>query len=252
MSFPNIVNLSDEEIYNDDSTAVLSVGQRVETPNGRTFRYALAGGTALVAGLLQQSSTQGGDTANDTLTIATSVSVNDTSVAITNGTTTWTLDELKDGALIIERVEETGSHYYRIGGNTAEAAGSAAMTITLTPGVKFNEALTAGTAVVQIAPSPWSKVIVFPVTPSGLPAGFAMVAVTAAQHGYLQTHGFGAVKMDSGGTGTPVLGEAAAPSDTSAGALGGQDVDVNHPQIGIFGTVISDDVDFVNAWIMID
>ncbi len=252
MSFPNIVHLDDEEIYNDDSAAVLSIGQKVELPNGRTFRYALAGGTALVAGLLQQSSTQGGDTANDTLTIATSVSVGDTSIAITNGTSTWTKDELKNGALIIERVENVGSHYYRIGGNTVEAAGSAAMTITLADGVKFNEALVAGTAVVQIAPSPWSKVIVFPTTPSGLPAGFAMVAVTAAQYGYLQTHGFGVAKLDSGGTGTPVLGEAAAPSDTAAGGLGGQDVDVNHPQLAIFGTVISDDVDFVNVWIMID
>lgn len=252
MSLPKVIHADEQAVYANDSTRKLSVGQRVETPNGRVFRYALAGGADLVASKLQSSSTALGHANNDTLAVATSCAVGDNTLAITNGATTWTLDELKGGLLVNERKEELGAHSWIIYGNTAEATGSSAMTLTLTPGVTFDTVLTAGTSVVAICPSIYSKVVVYPLTPAGIPAGVAMRVVTTTYYGYLQTHGIGSIILDSGGTGTPVLGEGCATSDAITGGFGNLDVDVNHAQLGIWANIDSDDGDHVAVYLMID
>ncbi len=197
MAFPNVVFLDDQKIYDNNLTAVLPVGQRVELPNGRTFRYCLNGAVATIASNLQSCSAQVGNANNDNLAVATSVAIGDTSIVITNGATTWTLNELKGGSLVNVRVEELGAHYWAIKTNTAEAAGSASMTIGLETGVSFDTALTAGTSIVNIAPSLYSKTIIAPTAVSGIPVGVAMVVVTAVQFGYFQTHGVGSCKIDS-------------------------------------------------------
>ena len=250
MSFPNIVHADDQQVYANDVARGLPVGQRVELPDGRTFRYALAGGTALVSADLIQCSIQLNSDNNDTLTITTTAAIGDSSLAITNGATTWTLDELKGGLLVNERAEELGAHGWRIHGNTAEAAGSAAMTITLTPGVTFDTALTAGTSLVSIAPSPWSKVIQFPGTISGIPVGVAMRVVTAAYYGYLQTHGMAAVLIDTAGS--PTVGDALVPADAAAGSVDRVSDDTNAPNVGFFASIRVDDADIGQAFLTID
>ena len=251
MSFPNIVHADDQQIYANDSARGLPVGQRVELPNGRTFRYALAGGTALIAGNLQAASAQVGGGNNDNAAITTNVAIGDTTVAITNGATTWTLDELKGGFIVNERSAELGAHYWQIYGNTAEAAGSAAMTLTLVPGVAFDTVLTAGTSVLTFGPSPWSKVIVNPSSISGIPAGVAMVVVTAANYGYLQTHGLGACKLDAQDTNT--VGLALVQGDNTAGSLVGQDANVNLAPIARVAQASSmTDEDFTAVFLLID
>ena len=227
MSFPNIVHLDDQQIYVNELARGMPVGQRVETPDGRVFRYALAGGTALISGNLQACSAQVGHANNDNLVVVNNVSVGDTSIAITNGATTWTKDELKGGSLVNQKVAELGAHFWRIHENTAEAAGSAEMTLTLSPGVTFDTLLTAGTSTVNIAPSPWSKVIINPASVSGIPVGVAMTIVTAAYYGLLQTGGLGSCKIDT--TNSPTVGERLVPASTSAGAMNSQTQDVNDP-----------------------
>ncbi len=227
MSFPNIVHLDDQQIYVNELARGMPVGQRVETADGRVFRYALAGGTALISGNLQACSAQVGHANNDNLVVVNNVSVGDTSIAITNGATTWTKDELKGGSLVNQKVAELGAHFWRIHENTAEAAGSAEMTLTLSPGVTFDTLLTAGTSTVNIAPSPWSKVIISPTAVSGIPVGVAMRAVTASRYCFLQTGGLGSCKIDT--TDTPTVGERLAPSNNTAGTLTSQTADVNFP-----------------------
>ncbi|KKL88829.1 hypothetical protein LCGC14_1920780 [marine sediment metagenome] len=225
--FPNIVHLDDQQIYANDVNRGLPVGQKCSLPDGRTFRYALADSTALLSGNIQACSAQVGHANNDNLAVVTNVAIGDNTIVITNGPTTWTLDELKGGSLVNMRVEELGAHFWTIYGNTVEAAGSASMTLTLVPGVNFDTVLTASTSIVNIAPSPWSKVIISPTAVSGIPVGVAMRAVTASRYCFLQTGGLGSCKIDT--TDTPTVGERLAPSNNTAGTLTSQTADVNFP-----------------------
>ena len=251
MSFPNIAHISEQAIYANDAAQRLPVGQKCVLPDGRIFRYALCGGTAFISGNLQACSAACGHANNDNLAVATSCAVGDTTLAITNGATTWTLDELKGGSLVNQRVEELGAHFWTIYGNTAEATGSSAMTLTLTPGVAFDTVLTAGTSIVNIAPSLWSKVIVSPTAVSGIPVGVAMNIVTATYYGYLQTGGLGSCKLDT--SDTPTVGERLAPSDNTAGCLTSQTADVNFPTTAWAVQVASvSSLDHTQVYLIID
>ncbi len=250
MSFPNIVHASEQIIYNNDEVKQLPIGQVVELPEGRTFRYALNGGVVGVAGDFQQSTAQVGHANNDTLTVSTGAVAGGTSIIITNGSSTWTEDELQNGLLIIERVENLGRHNFRIDKNTAEGTGGQVMTVTLTPGVEFDVAIEAGTDLVQITPSIWSKVIKNPNSATGLPAGTMQDIITVAYYCYLQTGGFGAAKIDKTDTGT--VSEALVPSDNTAGTLTVQTADVNYPAVAWLGTTNYDTLDHAHVYYLID
>ncbi len=251
MSFPVVTHMDDQDVYENQADPVLPIGQKVFLPDGRTFRYALAGGTALVAGKLQQSSIQTSHANNDNTVIATSVAVGDNSVGITNGATTWTLDELKGGFIVNERAAELGAHYWKIYGNTAEAVGGAAMTLTLVPGVTFDTVLTASTSVLTFGPNPWSKVIVSPSSETGIPVGVAMVVVTAAYYGYLQTGGLSGCSLDTSDTNT--VGCGLIQGDNTAGTVIGQDADANTKPIGLVVQSSSmTSLDMTAVYLMID
>lgn len=238
MSTPNTVYATDEMVYANEVRQNLPIGQKVELTDGRIFHYALAGGSDLVACNLHSSSAEGGSDNNDTLAIAPAVALGDNHIHITNGASTWTLNELKGGSLVVERAAETGSHYYRIWGNTAEATGGATMQIDLVPGVEFDEILTTS-AKVQIAPNPWSKVIIMGGTLSGIPVGVSMCLVTTTRYCYLQTHGIAAAAIDTAAT--PVLGERCT-SGAAAGSIDGVTA-ASYPLVGISVTVQTADAD---------
>lgn len=202
------VLVSPQDIFSSVSTQGTTLGARATTGDGRVFRYALAGGTSLVPGKLQQASAE--DTTNYQNLAAAATAIGDLSVTFTTSTTV-TANILAGGYL--NTTTSTGAGYtYQIAGNTA-AAGAAGLVVTLNDPILV--ATTTGTRF-DLTPNPFSSVVVNPTTASSAPVGAAVYAVTNAQYGWLQTQGTVGLLVDDQ---TVVVGTFVCASNQAAGAI---------------------------------
>jgi len=177
------------------------------TSDGRIFRYAQAGATALVAGDLVQSPAE---TADSQSLIVAAAAVGAMTVTTTD-TTTVTANEFADGYLIVTGEASTGTGFqYRI--KSHPAATAAAVTLTL-----YEPVVVAMTATTQIdlVHNPYNGVIQWPVTQTGAPVGVARRALAIDAYGWIQTGGPGAVLT----TGTVAVGANVSAATATAGAV---------------------------------
>ena len=169
------------------------LGTALILQDGRTFRYAENGGVALAAGRVAQSEVP---TANwDELAIPTAVTAGTRTFNVTNGATTILADDFADGYMNVEDDAGEG-HLYQIQANDAEAAGSAAFSLTLMAGegviVAFSTATTVGLT------KHWLKdVIIHPSPATATIAGVAPVLMPIDNFGWIQVHGPSSVLHDS-------------------------------------------------------
>jgi hypothetical protein len=192
-------------LYEESSSALHNLGEIVHSNDGRAFRYCKAGGTALAAGTLQQSSAQ--DTSDHNIAVAVT-SAGATSIT-TVGTVTVTANQYAGGFVTI--ADDAGEGYmYRIKGHAAATA--AVVTLNLDDEVQV--ALTADTTI-DIVKNPYDAVIINPTTISSAPVGVAVKALTAAYYGWLQVSGPCSVLADGGLT----VGTDVVASDNVAGAV---------------------------------
>lgn len=194
-----------QSLHAESDTAEHNLGELVHSNDGRVFRYAKAGGTALAPGKLQQSSAQ--DTGDHNLAIA-AASAGATSI-VTTGTVTVTANQYAFGFVGI--ADDAGEGYtYHISDHAAATA--AVVTLNL-----FDEivvALTTSTTI-DLIKNPYDGVIINPTTISSSPAGVATYATTAAYFGWLQVSGPCSVLADGGLT----VGTDVVASDNVAGAV---------------------------------
>src|SRR5258708_5013007 len=81
-------------LSSNDSVQLMTLGQKIESADGRIFRYALAGGVTLVSGnLLQSPAVVAG---NQTLT-PTAFAIGATSISVTMGATSVTANQYAMG-----------------------------------------------------------------------------------------------------------------------------------------------------------
>ena len=180
---------------------------RIE-PDGRKFRYALAGGT-LVAGKMCIMSVV--EANHFDISPAVAASVGDTTLSLTLGATAAAADLYKDGYLITH--DEAGEGYcYGIDTNAA-AASSGTCEITLKNGLQV--ALTTASEVMLVK-NPWCGITHSATEESGA-AGVAMTAVTSGDYCWVQTGGLGAIL----GSATTAVG-APLSLDGTAGAVAAQ------------------------------
>ncbi len=192
-------------LYEESATALHNLGEIVHSNDGRAFRYVKAGGTALVAGKLQQSSAQ--DTGDHNLAVAVTAAGSKTITTV--GTVTVTANQYAGGFVTI--ADDAGEgHIYKISSHAAATA--AVVTLNLEDEVQV--ALTADTTV-DILKNPYDGVIVNPTTISSSVAGVAIKAITASYYGWLQVTGPAAV-LDNGGL---AVGIPCVASDAVAGAV---------------------------------
>lgn len=196
-----------QKLFSESSTALHNLGELVFSNDGRAYRYCKAGATALVAGKLQQSSAE--DTTNfQNLTCAVS-SAGATSITTTS-TVTLTVDQLA-GALLTVTAATTGAGFlYKVKGHAAATA--AVVTFNLEDSVVV---ATTGTVTVDLAPNPYSAVIVNPASASSAPVGVAVYNITAAYYGWLQVGGVASILNDGGST----VGTNVSASNGTAGAV---------------------------------
>ena len=199
-----------QEIYKESDTQKTDLGALARTPDGRAFRYVKAGGTALVAGKLQQ----GPDITayHQNVAVAAAAAIGATQVTVTLGATAATAGQYANGYLIVN--DETGEgQTYQIKSNPAADA-SASLVVTLYDEDALVTALTTSSEVCLI-PNLYNGVIVNPTTPTNAPVGVAVYPITASYYGWVQVYGVVSCLNDSNTT----VGLAIAPSQSVAGSV---------------------------------
>lgn len=199
------VQVAAQTLHSSSADQYHMLGEVVFTNDGRAFRYAKAGGTALVAGNLQQSQAQDTDTQDMT---AVAAAVADTAIVSTT-TVTVTANEYAEGFILVTVTPGVGRQY-KIKGHIAYTA--AAPTFNLAEEVKV--ALTTTSRLDALA-NPYAATVVAPTTFTGPVVGAAVHSIVASEFGWLQVLGVANVLAD----GACVIGEPVIRSNGTAGAV---------------------------------
>ena len=202
-----IVNVAAQGIYSESSTALHNLGELIFTNDGRAFKYAKAGATALVPGKLQQASAE--DTSNFQNLTVTAPAAGDTSITTTS-TVTLTVNQLAGALLVISTASTNAGQVAKIKSHAAATA--AVVTFYLEDPIVYAPT---GTTKIDIVPNPFNGVVVNPTTATSAPVGIAVYKTTAAYFGWLQVQGAAPCLAD----GTVVVGTALDASNGTAGAV---------------------------------
>ena len=209
-------------IFAQSSTQKEELGALRILRDGRKFRYAKAGASALGAGKLSVGAAVGADVMNEVCTAVHAIGDVIFSETITSGT--YVENYFAGGYLQIN--DGTGEGYqYKILSSTAVTAGTA-ITLSLDEPLRV---ATAGTSATEfsIIHSPWRAVV--ETTTLGCPVGIAVGAITAAYYCWLQTGG-PAIALSGN---TDAVGKPLFQSTTTAGTLSGVDTASYYPQVAI-------------------
>jgi hypothetical protein len=214
-------------VFAQSSTMKEEVGTLRVLRDGRKFRYAKAGASALGAGKLAVAAAVAADVMNEACTAVHAIG--DTIFAETITSATYVENYFAGGYLQIN--DGTGEgHQYKINSSTAVTAGTAII-------LQLDEPIrvaTAGTSASEfsIVHSPWRATVESATL--GLPVGITPMAVTAAYYYWAQTGGPAlALSGNSDAVGKPLY-----QSTSTAGALSGADSASYYPEVAIaLGTV---------------
>lgn len=214
MSFPNILNISEEETFNTYTTEKVPVGSLARVEDGRLYRFSEVGATALVVNDMNQGTAPSANFQTEAVgTLAAGVTVL-TGVGSTTG----------DGAINLFRYgyvhtdDSTTLPIVRIKSNTLISNGATTGTITLF--VPTPTAIAAANTISYIK-NPWRDVIQGVVTtPTAVPTGVCRVAAAADAFCWLQTAGVSSVQYDTATTAIAAVGDP-VQMGVAAGAVGG-------------------------------
>lgn len=214
MTFPNTIQGAYAAAFDVDTVQLYSLGQRMETPGGRIYRYAEMGTDVGVAANLYESETP--DAQNEALQITTVITANtSTQVSFTLGTSNQAENEFKEGYVIVEETDDLGE-VHRVAGNLAALFGTTG-TLFLYPGDVFQVTVAADSGnVVTLIPNPYRNIVISPASaPTAFTCGVAPKIIAADGFGWIQTHGVASCLTD----GVVVIGEEIRASESIAGAV---------------------------------
>lgn len=206
MSIPQLtgpVTVAAQSVYSSSSTALHTIGEYIVTNDGRGYRYAKAGASALVVGKIQQAAAE--DTSNQQEVTITNAAVGDLTIVSTDSVT-LALNLLAGGFLLVSEGTLGVGEVYKLKGNTA--AVSAVVTFNLDEPVRV---ATTGTCKVDVKINPYQGVVVAPTSQTSAVVGAAQYAIAASEFGWLQTHGVCGILAQ----GTCVVGDGLVPANTT-------------------------------------
>lgn len=195
----------------DEAVASTSLGSRAVSNDGREYRYAKVGATALVVGYLQQSAAE--ITNHQALTPTAGSALASNVITATLGATAATANQYAGGYVVITVTPNIG-YLYRIG---SHAAVDSAGVITLTLDDVIRGAAITTTSRIDLYPNPYGGLVILPTTATSAPVGVAVTPITAAQYGWIQTRGPGVVVADANAA--AVVGTNLAASNATAGCI---------------------------------
>ena len=200
--------VQDQDVLSTSTTLKHDLGALGITTDGRKFRYCKAGGTALVAGKLQQSPVE--ITNHQDLTPTAARAIGDTTVTVTLGATAATLNQYSNGWLVA--TTSTGAGFqYKI---KSHPAADSLATLVVTLDDPFIVA-TATTTRFDLVLNPFNGVVVNPTTATSGPVGVAVYNIGASEFGWIQTNGPAVILSDAGST----VGTNVSASNATAGAV---------------------------------
>ena len=201
MSFPYVVGLAYGREKKFTSTKYHPLGTKGQTPDGRVFYYAQAGGANLVGNTLVQSKIVEG-TSQHAVALTPSTSVGDWSGSnIPTGSasigvvwvTAHASGEFTDGMMTVETTPGTGQ--YRIVADSDSGSSNTVTVIRLHPQDTIQDAALTTVSKLGFHHNPYASVIITPATTlTNVLLGVTPVAVTAANYFWLQTSGQAAIR----------------------------------------------------------
>lgn len=190
-----MANLSNQDLqlgqnmFESSSTQKHPLGSRGCTPDGRVFRYVLAGAVDLIAGTVIQSPADiaGGHTL--TLNTTTQTGIGASALSMTCASSI-AANFYREGYAIIASSAGAG-YMYQLDSHAAVSTGATGLFPFYAP-LDANTLVTAitTTTTVTLTPNKYAGVVIVPAaTATGLVVGVATYVITAAQYGWIQTWG---------------------------------------------------------------
>jgi hypothetical protein len=232
-------HLTEQDFRDISSTKQLAVGSYAETPDGRGYRYALAGGTTLAPGKLGVAATVNADATNKT--IARTVAAGATEIVLDAGGTI-VADAYADGYLTIN--DATGEGISYLVANHTGVTGAGEITINLRDPIEVG--LTIDVSEGTLTQNPWSGVVISVTDQADMPVGVPNVSITNAYYGFVQTRGVCSVLGDE----AVAAGLALTTGTGVAGAVEALDA-AGEFQIGV-ALVAAVDTEYREAYLTID
>ena len=193
------------------------LGTQLIVQDGRKFRFAQAGATALVAGDLQQAAANVPNHVGVAPIGFTDTTINNLNSRLIDwtpgGATAAVLNYYAGGYVIVDTGPGNG-YMYLVDSHLAIPASTATVEFNLAAGHALQVAFTSATRLSAIS-NPYKSVIISPTTITREPVGVAIKPLAISAYGWLQTRGAAAVA----GQGTLVIGDPCMRSTTTAGAI---------------------------------
>jgi hypothetical protein len=214
MGFPNTILGAYAAAFDVDTVQLYSLGQRMETPGGRIYRYAEMGADVGVAANLYESETPSAQWEANAITTAITAGTT-TQVSYTLGTTGQAENEIKEGYVIVEETADLGE-IHRVAGNLLALAATPG-TLYLYPGDTFKVTVAvAADNVVTTIKNPFKDIVISPASaPTAFTCGVTPKIIAGDGFGWIQTHGVASCLTD----GTVIIGEEIRASESLAGAV---------------------------------
>jgi len=234
------LSLTNQDAQKVSDTQLHALGSIAETADGRVFRYTGAGATALAAGKVTIAPAKVANHTN--VAVAVAANVGDTQVTLTLGATAATVNQYKDGYLVINDADGVGQTL-RINGHAA-AASSGSLVISLED--PLATALTTSSKACLVY-NPWSNAAISSSAAALVTTGAPVVAVAASSFYWSQTGGTASVLS----AGIITKGANAIVSAAVNGALTIQ-VDASVTQVVGFAPEATVDTKYYPVYLTVD
>lgn len=218
-----------QPLYESSATQVHALGTLATDGFGQYYRYAKAGGSALVAGNVIQAPAW---VANHDQLTPSAASIGATSISVTLGATAATANQYAGGFAVIDTTPGEGQSLIISG----HAAADASAAITLNLGQPLRVALTTSSRV-SLIQNRYNGVIQSPATTlTGAIVGVCVYVIAASEYGWLGVCGtFGTLVG-----GTPAIGACVvSPGDTAGEVV----VDPANAAVDVIGVMTMTGVD---------
>ena len=193
------IQIMPQDLFTSSATQGTDLGALATTGDGRYFRYAKVGATALVPGYVYQGPASDATNLNPSGGLAIGQAHATGATTFTVSTSTTIAADALNGALMSVAVTPGQGYTYRVKTN-AVTAGATGLAVTLEDPLLTN--VTTATRVV-FAINQYNGIIVMPAVLTASVVGVAVYPVAASYFGWIQTRGIGSVLIQ----GTPAPGK---------------------------------------------
>ena len=217
MSFPNTIVGKYGWEKDETSAQKHPLGTLMTFQDGRKFRYAHNGGTAIAEGLLAVSEALVAHHGSDGDLAVATTAAGSTTIDVTLEGTLAAANLYAEGYLWFNAAGTSVHEFYKIKSHPAIGSSSAG-TITLDEESGLHQAVTNGTDTAGLMKNPYKDVIKSTAALVERPIGLTVNNFTADYYGWVQTAGLSVAKIDAGST--AALNTPLSPSANHVGQLG--------------------------------